>query len=56
MANFINEVFYWVAYSSEVQSIIIMAGHGEMQEDMVLERYLDLKGTGSGQSVILSKA
>ena len=27
-----------VAYSSEVQSIIIMAGHGNVQVDMALEK------------------
>ena len=30
----------WLAYSSEVQSITIMAGHEGLQADMVLEIYL----------------
>ena len=51
--TFIKETFNWVAYSSEVLSIIIMVGHGRKQTDMVLEKelrvlHLDPKGTGSG--------
>ena len=30
----------WLAYSSEIQSIIIMVGHGGVLADMVLEKYL----------------
>ena len=33
-----GETFDWWLTLSEVQSIIIMAGHGSKQADMVLER------------------
>ena len=41
-----------MAYSSEIQSIIIMVEHSSMQADMVLEKeprvlHLDMQATGS---------
>lgn len=52
MASLIKRTFNWIAYISEVQSIIIIVRHGDMQADMVLERELrllclDPQATGS---------
>ena len=35
-----EKAFSWMTYSSEVQSVIIMVGHGGVQADMVLEKAL----------------
>lgn len=35
-----NIYLWYLPYSSEIQSITIMMGHGEMQEVMVLDREL----------------
>ena len=62
MATLIKENIYLeLAYSSEVQSIIIMVGHGSILADMVLGKelrasHIDLQATGSELSVTLSEA
>ena len=48
----------WLTYSSEVQSIIIMAEHGDVQADMVLEKeflHADMQTAGSRLSITLGE-
>ena len=37
-----RKIFIWVAYNSEIQSIVIIVKHGSMQADIVLENELRL--------------